>query len=168
MVELAKENINLVDERDINIVEMGRDDVTVSCTQGKITLWFGRQVAEASIRQVIFGISNVDSSVVHEQEIICDFKAIPEYESMGYTLISYSKTKGGYRTILNLPFSKKFALDHFVRSIASQLKEKDVKKTLHWDGSPGRISLIYDELKKLGGWEMKRIEYKEVKSDKGM
>ncbi|MCZ7372445.1 MAG: hypothetical protein O8C60_02110 [Candidatus Methanoperedens sp.] len=160
---VPKDNTNFIESgKDINIVEMGRDDVTVSCTQGKIMLWFGRQVTVPIIRQVVFGISNVDSSVVHEHEVICDFKTISEYESMGYTLISYSKTKGGYRTILNLPFSKKFALDHFVSSIAGQLKERDVKKTLHWDGGPDRIILIYNELKKLEGWGMKRIEYKEV------
>lgn len=79
---------------------------------------------------------------------------------MGYVLISYSKTRGGYRVIFNLPFSKKFALDNFVKSIVRQLKESDVKKTLHWDGSLDRIILIYNELKKLDGWEIKRIGYK--------
>ena len=153
---------HIIEGRDINLAEMGRDDVTVSCTPGKVMLWFGRQATESMIRQVIFGISTVDSSVVHEQEVICDFKTISDYESMGYTLISYSKTKGGYRAIFNLPFSKKFALDHFVGSIVSQLKDKDVKKTLHWDRGPESIIQIYNELKKLDGWGMKRIEYKEV------
>ncbi len=148
------------DERDISIVEMGRDDITVSCTQGKIIVWFGRQVSESLIRQVIFSISNIDSSVTHEQEIICDFDTISEYENMGYVLTSYAKTKGGYRAIFNIPFSRKSALAHFVKSIASQLKEKDVRKNLHWDGSPDRIALIHNELKKLDGWEIKRIEYK--------
>jgi hypothetical protein len=160
---MAKEYPNFIESgRDIIIAEMGRDDITVSCTQGKIILWFGRQVTEPLIHQVVFGISNVDSLVVHEHEAICDFRAISEHESLGYTLISYSKTKGGYRTIFNLPFSKKFALDHFVKSISYQLKERDVKKILHWDGSPERIILLFNELKKLDGWEMKRIEYKEA------
>ncbi len=150
----------LTGRRDISVVEMGRDDVTVSCTQGKIMLWFGRQVSESVIRHVIFGISDVDSSVNHEQEVICPFKAISEYENMGYILTSYAKTNGGYRAIFNIPFSKNFALDHFVKSIVLSLKEKDVKKTLHWDGSLDRIILIYNELKKLDGWGIKRIDYK--------
>ncbi len=153
--------------RDISLAEMGRDDVTVSCTQGKIIIWFGRQVSESLIRQVLFGISNVDSSVCHEQEIVCDYNTISEYESKGYTLISYAKTKGGYRAIFNLQFSKKFALDHFIKLIVEQLKEKDVKKTLHWDGSLDRIVLVYKELKKLDDWMIKRIEYKAVE-DKGV
>jgi len=50
--------------------------MTVSLTIGKIILWFGRQAGESLIRDVIFGISNIDSSITIEQEIICDFKNI--------------------------------------------------------------------------------------------
>lgn len=161
VVKEAKDNADFSrDTRDITMVELGRDDVTVSLTPGKIILWFGRQVSESLIRDVIFGISCIDSSVNHEQEVICDFNAISEYENMGYVLTSYAKTKGGYRVIFNVPFSKKFALAHFVKSIVNQLKEKDVRKTLHWDGSIDRMILLYNELKKLDGWETKRIEYK--------
>ncbi len=146
--------------REISVVEMGRDDLNVSCTQGKISLWFGKRVTEPLIRHVIFGISNIDSSVSHELEVICNFDAISEYENVGYVLISYSKTKGGYRAAFKLLFSKRFALDHFVRSLLEHLKDKDVKLTLHWDGSPDMIIQIYNELKKLDNIQIKRIEYK--------
>lgn len=147
--------------KEISGLEMGNDDLNVSCTYGKITLWFGRQVNESSIRHIIFGISNIDSSINHEQEVICDFNTITEYENRGYILTSYGKTKGGYRTIFCVPFSKKYALAHFVESIVNQLKEKDVKKILHWDGSPATMMLMYHELKKLEGWRIKRIIYKD-------
>ncbi len=161
VVKEAKDKQNyLTNTQEITMVELGRDDVTVSLTPGKIILWFGRQVSDSLIHQVIFGISGIDSSVNHEQEVVCDFNAISEYENMGYVLTSYAKTKGGYRVIFNVPFSKKFALAHFVKSIVNQLKEKDVRKTLHWDGSIDRMILLYNELKKLDGWEMKRIEHK--------
>ncbi len=161
VVKEAKDKLNfLTNAQEITMVELGRDDVTVSLTPGKIILWFGRQVSESLIHQVIFGISGIDSSVNHEQEVVCDFNAISEYENMGYVLTSYAKTKGGYRVIFNVPFSKKFALAHFVKSIVNQLKEKDVRKTLHWDGSIDRMILLYNELKKLDGWETKRIEHK--------
>lgn len=158
----------LTDGREISHVEMGSDDINVSCTQGKINLWLGRQASEPLIRQLIFGISNVDSSVSHELEIICNFDTISLNESLGYKLISYSKTKGGYRAVFKLPFSKKFALDHFVRTIIDQLKEKGVRLTLHWDGSPGMIIHLYNELKKLDDMKIKQIEYKVVedKEDK--
>ncbi|MCE8422480.1 MAG: hypothetical protein J5U17_08040 [Candidatus Methanoperedens sp.] len=158
--DAAKNAVLFTEGKDFSYVEMGCDDVTISCTQGKIIIWFGRQAYESLIREVLFCISNIDSSVSHELEIICDFKSISEYEHMGYILISYAKTKGGYRTIFNIPFSKMIALAHFVKSIATQLKEKDVKRTLHWDGSHDRIILLYNELKKLDGWGIKRIDYK--------
>ncbi|CAG0948448.1 MAG: hypothetical protein OIN86_12875 [Candidatus Methanoperedens sp.] len=156
----------LKDGQELNIVELGRDDITISLTTGKIILWFGRQAGESLIRDVIFGISSIDSSVTIEQEIICDFKNISKYENMGYILTSYAKTKGGYRIFYNIPFSKKIALAHFVRSVVEQLREKDIRKTLHWDGSPEKIIFIYNKLKNLDGWKIKRIEYKNKDQNK--
>lgn len=149
------------DGSEVNIIELGRDDITVSLTAGKIILWFGRQVDESLIRDVIFRISSVDSSVIIEQEIICDFKNIGKYENMGYILTSYAKTKGGYRAFFNIPFSKKIALSHFVISIVEQLHEKDIRKTIHWNGSPANIIFVYNKLKSLDGWKIKRIEFKD-------
>lgn len=146
--------------QEVTIVELGRDDITVSLTVGKIIVWFGRQAGESLIRDVIFGISSIDSSITIEQEIICDFKNIGKYENMGYVLTSYAKTKVGYRVIFNIPFSKKIALAHFVRNIVDQLRENDLRKTIHWEGSPEKIIFIYNKLKSLDGWEIKRIEYK--------
>ena len=157
----ALEKTHLKDSRDIALVELGRDDAMVSLTPRKITLWFGRQIGESLIQQIIYSIASVDSSVNHELEIICDFKSISEYENMGYVLTSYAKTKGGYRVILNIPFSKRSALSHFVRSIVSQLREKDERKILHWNGSFDRMTLIYKKLIKLDGWKLNRIESKD-------
>ena len=159
---ISKNEIYFQEGQDVILVEMGRDDVTVSCTQGKITLWFGRQVSESIIRHVLFGISNVDSSICYEQEIVCGFNTIARYENMGYTLISYAKSRDGYRAIFNLPFSKRIALAHFANSVFNQLKERDVRKILHWDGSFDMVTLVYGELKKLDDWIIKRIEYKAV------
>ncbi len=159
--EVMDKSIFYKDGQEVNIVELGRDDITISLTIGKIILWFGRQASESLIREVIFGISNIDSSVALEQEIICDFRNIGKYENMGYVLTSYAKTKEGYRVIFNIPFSKKMALAYFVRSVVDQLCEKDIRKTVHWDGSPEKIIFIYNKLKNLDGWKVKRIEYKD-------
>jgi len=135
------------DGKEAIAVNLKRDDMMVSLTSHKIILWFGRQAGESSIREVIFGISSVDPSINLEQEIICEFRNIAEYENMGYVLTSYAKTKSGYRVIFNIPFSRKDALAHFVRSIVLKLRENDVKKNLLWDGSPARINLLYNKLK---------------------
>lgn len=87
--------------------EMGRNDVNVICTYGKIAVWFGRKIPDYIIAQVLIGISKVDQSTVHEFEIICNFDEITEYESKGYTLVSYGKTAGGYRVNYSIPFSNK-------------------------------------------------------------
>ena len=150
------------DGKEVIAVDLGRDDMMVSLTPNKIILWFGRQADESSIREVIFGISSIDPSVNLEQEIICEFKNISEYENMGYVLTSYGKTKSGYRVIFNIPFSRKVVLAHFVRSIVLKLRENDMKKTLRWDGSPVKINLLYNKLKNFDGWEIKRIEFKET------
>ena len=147
--------------KEVIAIDLRRDDMIVNLTPRKITLWFGRQVGESSIHEVIFGISRIDPSVILEQELICEFKNIAEYENMGYVLTSYAKTKSDYRAIFNIPFSRKVALAHFVRSIVLKLRENDVKKTLHWDGNPAKISLIYNKLKNIDGWGIKRIEFKE-------
>ena len=158
--EGSGKSIFLKDSKEVNIVELGRDDITVSLSTGKIILWFGRRAGESLIRDVIFGISSIDSSVTLEQEILCEFKNISKYENVGYVLTSYAKTRGGYRVIFNIPFHKKIAMAHFVRSIVEQLREKDIRKTLLWNGSPEKINFIYNKLKNLEGWEIKRIEYK--------
>jgi hypothetical protein len=149
------------DGKEVIAVDLGRDDMMVSLTTHKIILWFGRQADESSIREVIFGISSIDPSVNLEQEIICEFKNIAEYENMGYVLASYGKTKSGYMVIFNIPFSRKAALAHFVRSIVLKLRENDVKKTLHWDGSPDKINLLCNKLKNFDGWEIKKTGFKD-------
>ncbi len=141
-------------------MDFGTDDITVSLTPGKITLWFGRRAGESLIRDIVFGISSIDSSITHEEEMICDFTKIAEYESMGYLLTSYAKTNGGYKAIFNIPFSKKIALSNFVRTIVNQLRDTDVKKILHWNGSQDKMKLIYNKLNKLDGWDIKDIERK--------
>ncbi len=158
---------SLKNGQEINAVELGCDSSTVTLTAGKIILWFGRKTNESMIRDVIFGISNVDLSLTIEQEIICDFKKIADYENMGYVLTSYAKTRGGYRVIFNIPFSRRIALSYFVRSIADQLREKDIKKTILWDGSREKMDYIYNKLKNLDGWKIKKIDYKENIKDKG-
>lgn len=161
VTSMFRDDFSNVGERDINLVDMGRDDVILSCTPGKIVLWFGRQAKEDLVRKVINVISKVDSSVQHEHEVVCDFESISKYESMGYVLTSYAKTRGGYRAIFNIPFSKKNALDHFISLITEELRQSDIKKTLHWNGSIERIELILDELSSLENWELKKIEYRE-------
>jgi hypothetical protein len=144
--------------------EMGRNDVDVTCTYGKIAVWFGRTIPDYIIAQVLIGISKVDPSTVHEFEVICDFEEITEYESKGYTLVSYGKTAGGYRVNYSIPFSNKKALFHLSKFILEQLRRGDVHKDFYWNGNDSDIQRLYQELRSIiDNWELKAINYKEGK-----
>lgn len=149
------ENIDKIIPHSPSSFEMGRDDVNVLCTHGKITIWFGRQVPDVVVGQVLIGISNVDASSVHECDFVCSFEEIADYESHGYILVSYAKTDNGYRTTFNIPFSRKVALFHFAESITKKLKDKDVKIDIYWTGDDADISLLYQKLSSIDDWEMK-------------
>lgn len=140
--------------------EMGRDDVNVLCTHGKVTIWFGRQVPDVVIGQVLIAISSVDASSVHEYDIVCPFEEITDYESQGYVLVSYAKTDNGYRTTFNIPFSSKTALFHLAGSISKELKNKNINIDIYWTGDDADIVLLYDKLRNIDGWNLKQAKYK--------
>lgn len=146
----------------LDLVEMGRDDASIACTQGKISLWLGKKATGDLIRRILSGIANVDSSVGYESEVICDFDAIEKYESKGYVIVSYARTKGKYRAMFNVPFSKKDALRCFAESILDELRDGDVQKNLLWNGSATKIMLLFTELSdNIKGWQLKRAEFKD-------
>lgn len=146
--------------------EMGRDDVNVTCTYGKISIWFGRQVPDIVVGQILLGIANIDKSAVHELELVCDFDSIMEYESHGYVLVSYAKCKDGYRTTFNVPFSSKKALFYLAGSITEELKVKDTVLDCYWTGDDSDIMRLYEELSNIEGWKLKSINYKDDTKEK--
>lgn len=146
--------------------EMGRDDVNVLCTHGKVTLWFGRRVPDVIIGQILLDISNVDASSVHEYDIVCPFEEIAEYEGQGYVLVSYAKTDNGYRATFNVPFSSKTALFHFAETISKELNNKNVNIDIYWTGNDADIVLLYDKLSNIDGWNLKQVKYKDEGKDK--
>jgi hypothetical protein len=146
--------------------EMGRDDVNVVCTYGKISIWFGRQVPDIVIGQMLLGISRIDQSAVHELEVICDFDDITDYESNGYVLVSYARSKEGYRTTFNIPFSSRKALFALASSITRELKNEDTVVDCYWTGDDSDIMRLYEELSSIEGWKIKNINYKEDVKEK--
>lgn len=161
--EIDKNPSNL---QPISSFEMGRNDVNVVCTRGKITLWFERKIPDVVIGQVLIGISSVDASSVYECDIVCPFDEIAEYESQGYVLVSYAKTDNGYRTTFNIPFSSNVALFNFAESISKELKDKNVKIDVYWTGDDADIVLLYDKLSNIDGWNLKQVKYKDESKDK--
>lgn len=167
-MESIKDTDNLIyPHQSLSSFEMGRDDVNVVCTYGKISVWFGRQVPDIVVGKTLIGISNVDPSTVHEYDLICDFEQITQYESQGYILVSYARTGGGrYRSTFNIPFSSKKALFHLAESITKELKDKNVNIDLYWTGDDADIMRLHGELSSIDGWKLKNINYKDDGKDK--
>lgn len=144
--------------------EMGRDDVNVVCTYGKISIWFGRQTPEVVIGKVLIGISSVDRSAVHEVDIVCPFEKITEYESHGYTLVSYAKCSEGYRATFHISFNNNNALFHLAEHILQKLKTRDMNIDVYWTGDDSDIIKLSEQLQKIDSWDVKEIHYKEAGS----
>ncbi len=146
--------------------EMGRDDVNVVCTYGKISIWFGRQVPDVVIGQILLGIAKIDQAAVHELDIICDFDEITEFESNGYVLVSYARSSEGYRTTFHVPFSSKKALFNLAGSVTRELKNENTVVDCYWTGDDSDIMRLYEELSNIEDWKIKKIHYKEDLKDK--
>lgn len=146
--------------------EMGRDDVNVVCTYGKISIWFGRQVPDVVIGQIFLGIAKIDQAAVHELDIICDFDEITEFESNGYVLVSYARSKEGYRTTFHVPFSSKKALFNLAGSVTRELENENTVVDCYWTGDDSDIMRLYEELSNIEDWKIKNIHYKEDLKDK--
>ncbi|MDW7731580.1 MAG: hypothetical protein SCH66_04005 [Methanolobus sp.] len=146
--------------------EMGRDDVNLVCTYGKISIWFGRQVPDVVIGQILLGIAKIDQGAVHELELVCDFDEITDFESNGYVLVSYARSKGGYKTTFNIPFSSKKALFNLAGSLTRELKNEDTVVDCYWTGDNSDIMRLHEELSSIEGWKIKNINYKEDFKDK--
>ncbi|MEL4306058.1 hypothetical protein [Methanococcoides sp. LMO-2] len=141
--------------------EIGSDNVDVVCTYGKISVWFGRQTPDLVVGQTLIAISKVEKSAVYEIELVCDFDSITNYESNGYVLVSYAKADNGYRAMFNVPFHNNKALFHLAENIIKELKTDDVILDIYWNGDDSDISKLSDEFRKIEGWDIKEVIYKE-------
>ncbi|WP_406660420.1 hypothetical protein V7O66_11300 [Methanolobus sp. ZRKC3] len=146
--------------------EMGRDDVHVTCTYGKISIWFGRQVPDVVVGEVLLGISKIDKSAVHELEVVCDFEEITDYESSGYVLVAYARADKGYRATFHVPFYSKKALFLLAGSITKELKDNDMMLDCYWTGDDSDIMKLYDEFSSIQDWDIKNVNYKDDVKEK--
>lgn len=158
-----KENTS---NQSLSSYEMGRDDVNVICTYGKIAVWFGRQTPEVVVGRILISISRIDKSAVHEVEIVCPFEKITEYESHGYVLVSYAKCEGGYRATFHIPFYNKKALFFFAEHIVRKLQQRDVKIDIYWNGDDSDITRLTEHLEEIDDWKVKKINYKDNSKEK--
>ncbi|MCD4703898.1 MAG: hypothetical protein K8R64_06350 [Methanosarcinaceae archaeon] len=162
MQTIDREQKNTPSRQAISSFEMGRDDVNILCTYGKISVWFGQHTPDVIIGYVLIDISNIDKSAVHETDIICDFEEITDYEKQGYTLVTYARYMDAYRATFHIPFHNKKALFHLAESITVALESgEDVNVDVYWNGDDADITRLSSQLNKIDDWKIRNITYKE-------
>lgn len=96
--------------------------------------------------------------MVYEFETLCPYKDINSYRQDDYIVISYSKAAEAYKTIFNVPFSRRKALRRLALSLIDRLRTSDVDLPILWDGNPSKITQLYEELGDNTGWRLQVIE----------
>lgn len=107
---------------------------------------------------ILLSLSAVDSTIVYEFEALCPYKDINSYRQDDYIVISYSKADEAYKTIFNVPFSRRKALRRLALSMIDRLKGSDVDLPILWDGNPSKINQLYEELGDTASWRLQVIE----------
>lgn len=142
-------------------MEMSGPTASIILTQGAINLWFGRSAERALIAKILIIISKVDSTTEHEQEVVCNFEKISEFEHNGYILTTYARRDDKYRAIFVVPFSNPRALELFIESLLEEIEHEDVRITLYWSGGRARMNIIKEELSRLNCFTLLNVIYKE-------
>ncbi len=96
--------------------------------------------------------------MVYEFETLCPYNDINSYRQDDYIVISYSKAGDAYKTIFNVPFSRRKSLRRLAMSMIDRLKATDVDLALLWDGNPSKITQLYEELGDNNSWRLQKIE----------
>lgn len=148
-------------DKELYMLKMGTEEITLTCSIGKIILWIGRKATKDLVEKVIFSISKIDSCIELDFEVFCEFGAIQEYESRGFVLVSYAKANDGYKAIFNIPFLNKESLTCFVDFLMEDLKKSNITQTLLWNGNDAKIRLLLDELCEVEGWIIEEMYLKE-------
>ena len=107
---------------------------------------------------ILLSLSKVDSTIVYEYETLCQYQEINRFRQDDYIVISYSKSDGGYKTIFNVPFSRKKALRRLAINILERLKAGDADIPVLWDGNESKIEQLYEELGSGTAWKLQVIE----------
>ena len=142
-------------------LELSGMSASITFTQGAINIWFGRNLDKILVLKILTAISRVDSTTIHETEIICHFNEINDFENSGFILTSYARKGEKYRAIFQVPFSNQRALKRFVENIVDEMKQREVRLTLYWSGGTARMNIMFNELSRLNYFNLCNATYKE-------
>lgn len=106
---------------------------------------------------ILLSLSKVDTTMVYEYETLCQYSEINRFRQDDYIVISYSKSGNGYKTIFNVPFSRKTALRRLALGMIERLKSADADLSLLWDGNTAKIDQLFEELGSGTNWKKQVI-----------
>jgi hypothetical protein len=130
----------------------------ITCTTGKISVSMRQGIDRDVLALILLSLSKVDSTMVYEYETLCQYGDINGFRQDDYIVISYSKAGDGYKTIFNVPFSRKKALRRLAMGMIDRLKSLDVDLSILWDGNTAKIDQLYEELGSGSQWKLQVIE----------
>lgn len=140
------------------IIERHDKSAKLTCTIGKITILMKKGIDRDVLAQILLSLSKVDSTIAYEYETMCPYDDINRFRLDEYIVVSYSKSTGDYKTIFNVPFSRKKALRRLALSMLEKLKAADADLSLLWDGNPSKVNQLLEELGSERGWKSQVIE----------
>ena len=140
------------------IIERQDKSAKLTCTIGKISILMKKGIDRDVIAQILLSLSKVDSTIAYEYETMCPYDDINRFRLDEYIVISYSKSTGDYKTIFNVPFSRKKALRRLALSMLEKLKASDADLSLLWDGNPSKVNQLLEERCSGRGWKYQVIE----------
>jgi hypothetical protein len=145
-------------ETTLYIIERQDKTARVACTSGKISINMKQVIDRDVLALLLLSLSKVDSTVVYEYETLCQYQDINKFRQDDYIVISYSKADGGYKTIFNVPFSRKKALRRLAINVLERLKSGDADISILWDGNDSKVNQLFEELGSGPGWKLQVIE----------
>lgn len=117
---------------------------------GKILLWLGRKVPEATIHALLQAVAEVDPRAGPREplEVRCTHSEISRYEGQGLRLLGYALAEG--RALFRVPFVEPGAVKFYGRHLAALREQRDVEETLFWKGGQVRLRRLVEALRPLG------------------
>ncbi|OPY26172.1 MAG: hypothetical protein A4E28_02630 [Methanocella sp. PtaU1.Bin125] len=149
-----------IEKADTTLYIIDRQDrsARIACTSGKISISMKQSIDRDVLALILLSLSKVDSTIVYEYETLCKYDDINRFRQDDYIVISYSKSDGGYKTIFNVPFSRKKALRRLAFGVVDRLKAGDVDMSILWDGNQSKIDQLFEELGSGEHWKLQVIE----------
>lgn len=125
-------------------------DFLLTIGSGKLVLWLGRKVSEATLQALLRAVAEVDPRASPREPLLveCGHGEVTRYENHGLRLLGYALP--GERALFEVPFAEPGAVRFFARHLAARREREDVEETLRWRGGPVRLRRLVEALRPMG------------------